>query len=76
MSTGLVRRGIRLAIARLNDVLGQKIGLDLFAADVRKHAPIDLNTRAEHLAAFFDHLLTLRGIIDDVAIFIRKIIFA
>jgi hypothetical protein len=37
---------------------------------------VDLNARAQHLPAFFDHFLSLQGVVNDVAIFERQIVFA
>jgi hypothetical protein len=42
---------------RGNQLICQHISFDLFAADIGQHLAIDLDTRAEHLAAFLNHLL-------------------
>ena len=71
----LICGSIRSALGRLDETVGQKIGLDFFPADIWQHVAIDLDARAEHLAAFLDHFLALSGIVDDVAVFERQIVF-
>ena len=46
------------------------------AADVSQHAPVHLDARAQHLPAFFDHLLPLHRVVNDVTVFERQVIFA
>jgi hypothetical protein len=72
----LVDRRIGCTIVLGHDIIGEHPGFDFFAADIGKHVPIDLNAGAEHLAGFLDHLLALQGIVDDIAVFKREIIFA
>jgi hypothetical protein len=72
----LVRRGIGFAIDGLNQAFGKHVDFDFLAADVGQHVAIDLNARAEHLAAFLDHFLALDGVVDDVAIFEGQVVFA
>ena len=76
MGARLVDWGVGLALVGINDIIRQQPGFDFFAADVGKHCAIDLDAGAEHLTAFFDHLLTLGRIVDNVAIFVRQVVFA
>ena len=76
VSAGLVRRRIGGAICSADEAVGQQIRFDFFATDVRQHLAIDFHTRAEHLAAFFDHLLSLHRVVDDVTIFVWQVVFA
>src|SRR6266850_4584006 len=76
VSAGLIGRSVGGTLVRADEIVGQKIGFDFFAADVGQDRPIDLNAWAEHLAALFDHFLTLRRVINDIAIFEGQIIFA
>lgn len=72
----LVGRCIRLSIIGMRQAIGEQICLYFFAANIRKHVPVHINARTEHLTAFFDHLLPLDRIVDDVPIFVGKIVFA
>lgn len=74
MRAWLIRRGIRSASVGLHQIVREQKGLDLIAADIRQHLAIDLHARAQHLAAFFDHLLTLGWVVDNVPVLIREII--
>lgn len=76
MSTRLVGRSLGGAVTRLDQPIGYEIRLHFVTADVSEHAAIDLHAGAEHLAAFFDHLLTLERVVDDVAVFKGQIILA
>ena len=73
---GSIGWGIGFAAVGGNQAFGKHVSFDFLAADVREHRAIDFNAWAEHLAAFLDHVLALRGIIDDIAIFVRQIVFA
>jgi hypothetical protein len=63
------------AVIHSDKLVGQHVCLDFFAADVGQHLAIDFNAWTEHLAALLDHFLALHGIVDDVAILVRKVIF-
>ena len=76
MRARLIRRRIGGAFICLHQIIGNEEGFDFFSADVRQHPAIDLDARAEHLPAFFDHFLALGGIVDDVPVFVRQIVFA
>lgn len=76
MRAGLIGRRIRHSSVRLHDIVCQHPRFDFFATDVGQHAAVNLNARAEHLAALLDHFLALRGIVDDIAIFVGQIVFA
>src|SRR6516165_4699489 len=72
----LVRGSIRRAVARFDQAVAHKIRLDFVAAYIGEHVAVDLNARAEHLAALLDHLLTLHRVVDDVAVLVGQIVFA
>src|SRR5882762_9838914 len=72
----LVGWGIRWTIGLAYNAFREQISLDFFAADIGKHFAIDLDTGTEHLAASFDHFLALDGVVDNVAVFVGKIVFA
>jgi hypothetical protein len=72
----LIRWGVSGALICLHEIVGDEKSFDFLAADVRQHFAVDLDTGAEHLPAFFDHLLALGRIVDDVAIFVGQIVFA
>ena len=76
VGAGLIDRRFRLAVIGADEPVGQQIGFHFLAADVGQHVTVDLDARAEHLTAFFDHLLTLRWIVDDIAILEGKFMFA
>ena len=76
MSARLVRGRIGFAIHRLDQTLGKHVNFDLLAADIGQHVAVDFDAWAEHLAALLNHLLALQGIVDNVAIFERQIVFA
>src|SRR5687767_13510129 len=71
----LVCRSVRLAIIGLNQLVRQQISLHFLAADVRKHMSIHFHARAEHLPALFDHFLPLSGVVDNIPIVKRQIVF-
>jgi hypothetical protein len=72
----LVGWSVCAAAVGLDQTIGKQVSLDFLTADVREHLPVDLDTRAEHLAALLDHLLALEGIIDDITILKRQLVFA
>jgi len=72
----LIRRRIGLDLVRFHEIVGQEKCFHFFTADVWQHPSVDLDAWAEHLAALLNHLLTLIGVIDDVAIFKGQVIFA
>lgn len=73
---GLVGRSVRRTIIGCNQLVREEVCFDFFAADVGKHFAIDFDAGTEHLTALFDHFLALSGIVDDVPVFIRKVILA
>lgn len=75
MGARLIDRGIGSAGILLNQFIGEHVSFDFFSADVGEHFAVDLNAWAEHLAALFDHFLALVGVVNDVAIFERKVVF-
>ena len=74
--TGLVRWSVRFPLIRLDETVGEEIGFDFVAAHIRQHLAVHFNAGAEHLAAFFNHFLALRRIVDDVAVFEREVVLA
>ena len=76
MSARLVGRGVSGTIAGLNQSIGEQVSLNFLATDIRQHAAIDFNAGAEHLAAFFDHFLSLNRIVNDIAVFVGQFVFA
>jgi glycerate 2-kinase len=76
MGTGLIRRRVGLAVIGADEFVFQQICLDFLATDVGQHVAVDFDARAEHLAAFFDHLLALRRVVDDVAVLEGQVILA
>lgn len=76
MGARRVRGSIRGAVVRYHHFVGEEVGFDFFAADIGEHMTVDFDAWAQHLTAFFNHLLPLGRFIDDVSIFVRKIIFA
>lgn len=75
MRAGLVDGRIRRPVIGRDDVVGEHPSFHFFAADVGEHVAVDLDARAEHLTAFLDHFLPLQRVVDDVAIFVREVIF-
>src|SRR5947208_1830259 len=76
VSARLIGGSIGCALSRLNQTIGKQIGFDFLATDIGQHMAVDFHAGTEHLAALFDHLLTLHRVVDDVPIFILKVIFA
>ena len=72
----LVGRGVGLDVVGFHKIVGEEKGFNFVTADVRQHPAVDLDARAEHLAAFLDHFLALQGVVDDVAVFKGQVIFA
>ena len=72
----LVGGCIGLAVCSRGELICEQKSFDFFTTDIRQHPAIDFNAGAEHLAALFDHLLALGGVVDDIAIFERQIILA
>ena len=75
VGTRLVDGRLGRALTGSDKLIGQQKGLDLLAAHIGQHAPIDLHAGAEHLTALFNHLLALRRVVDDVAVFVWQIVF-
>jgi hypothetical protein len=75
MGAGLVDRRVGHAVVGRDDVVREHPGLDFLAADVGQHVAVDLDARAQHLAALLDHFLPLQRVVDDVAVFVRQVIF-
>ena len=75
MRARLIGRRIRRPSVRLHDIVREHPRFHFFATDVGQHSAVDLDARAEHLAALFDHLLALHGIVDDITVFERQIVF-
>lgn len=75
MGTRLIGRRIRCALVLLHEIIGNQKSFHFLAADVGQHFAIDLDAWAKHLPALFNHLLTLDGIIDDVPVFVRQVVF-
>jgi len=71
----LVGRRIGHDVIGRHDFIHEHPGFDLVAADVGQHVAVNLDARAQHLAAFLDHFRALRRVVDDVAVFKRQIIF-
>jgi len=76
MGARLIRWGVGGAFIGRDKIIGQQESFNLFPAHIRQHPTVDLNARAEHLSALFDHLLALHGVIDDIPIFIGQIVLA
>lgn len=76
VGAGLVRGRIRRAVIWRDDLVRQHPLFDFIAADVGQHVTVDLDARAQHLAALLDHLGALDRVVDDVAIFVGQIVFA
>jgi hypothetical protein len=72
----LIGGSVGRAVVLGDQVIGQHIGLDFFAADVGEHFAVDFHAGTEHLPGFLDHFLALHGIVDDVAILVREVVFA
>ena len=75
-ATGPVDRHFRIEIVRLHDLVRQYPRFDFLAADVGQHLAVDLDARAQHLAALLDHFLALQRVVDDVAVLERQVVFA
>jgi hypothetical protein len=75
VGTGLVDRRVGREIVLRHDIVREHPGLDFLAADVGQHLAVDLDARAQHLAALLDHFLTLQRVVDDVAVFVRQVVF-
>jgi hypothetical protein len=76
VGAGLVGRRVGSAIGLAYEGFGKKVSFDFVAANVGKHMAVHLDTGTEHLAALFDHFLALKGVVDDVPVFEREIVFA
>jgi len=74
--TRLVGGRIGGALIRVHEIICDKVSFYFLATDVWQHFALNLDARAEHLPAFFDHFLTLDGIVDDVAVFEGQVVFA
>ena len=72
----LVDRRVGRAVVGRHDVVRKHPGLDFLAADVGQHVTVDLDARAQHLAALLDHFLALQRVVDDVAVLERQVVFA
>ena len=75
MGTRLVDRRVGRAVVGRHDFVREHPGLDLLAADVGQHMAVDLDARAQHLAALLDHFLALQRVVDDVAVLERQVVF-
>ena len=75
MGAGLVDRRVGRNVVLRHDVVREHPGFDFLAADISEHLAVDLDARAQHLAALLDHFLALQRIVDDVAVFVRQVIF-
>ena len=75
MRAGLVDRRVRHTVIGRDNFVGEHPSLDFLAADVGEHVAVDFNARAQHLAALLDHFLALQRIVDDVAVFVRQVVF-
>ncbi len=75
MGAGLVDRRVGRAVVGRHDFVREHPRFDFLAADVGQHLAVDLDARAQHLAAPLDHLLALQRVVDDVAVFVRQVVF-
>ena len=75
MRAGLVDRRVGNAGGWGVRFVREHASFDFLAADVGQHLAVDLDARAQHLAALLDHFLALQRVVDDVAVFITVIIF-
>jgi hypothetical protein len=75
MRAGLVDRRVGRDVVLRHDFVREHPGFDFLAADVGQHLAVDLDARAQHLAALLDHFLALQRIVYDVAVFVRQVVF-
>ena len=76
VGAGLVDRRVGRAVVGRHDFVREHPGFDFLAADVGQHLAVDLDARAQHLAALLDHFLALQRVVDDVAVLERQVVFA
>src|ERR1035437_7104287 len=72
----LVDRRVGCAVVGRHDFVREHPRFDFLAADVGQHLAVDLDARAQHLAALLDHFLALQRVVDDVAVLERQVVFA
>src|ERR1035437_2098524 len=72
----LVDRRVGCAVVGRHDFVRENPRFDFLAADVGQHLAVDLDARAQHLAALLDHFLALQRVVDDVAVLERQVVFA
>src|SRR5260370_29942688 len=70
-----IRWNFRRRIACLNNFIIDQIFLDFLAAHIRKHLPVDFNTRRQRLSALGFHLAAKCRLLNDVLLRVRKVIF-
>ena len=70
-----VGRDVGRSIARFDEFVLDEITFDFFAADVGKHAAIDLDTRRKRLPTFGFHFPAERRVLDDVLLGVGQIVF-
>jgi len=71
-----VQRHIGLRWARLDELIVDQILLDFFAADIGQHLTVDFSYAGRKgLATFGLHFPTESGVLDDVFLGVRQIVF-
>src|SRR4030095_1601960 len=70
-----VERHVGLRLTRLNEFVVDQKFLNLFAADIGKHFPVDFDAGRKRLTAFSFHLPTKGRVLDDVLFGIGQIVF-
>ena len=52
----------------------EQVDFHFVPVDIGQHVPVDLDTRRKALPALFEHLSVVERIVDDIAIFVGKIV--
>jgi len=71
-----VGRDVGRSIARFDEFVLDEITFDFFAADVGKHAAIDLDTRRKRLPTFGFHFPAERRVLNDVLLGVGQTVFS
>ncbi len=72
---GALSRHPGIGAARLHELVLDQVFLDFFAAHVREHLVVDLDTGRERLAALGFHFPAERRVLDDVFLGVLEIVF-
>src|SRR5262245_7558417 len=73
--TRRVSRNLCRGIARFDEFVLDEVTFDFFAADVRQHLAVDLDTRRKRLPAFGLHFPAERRVLNDVFLAVGQIVF-